>query len=325
MIGAAHTAGGSPLTDSPSPPKLAVVVVNYASHEDVATNLATISNSSLVHSVVIVDNHSSNEETAAITAVCEENGWTLLASPTNLGFGGGMNAGVARARELGCSTFLLINPDATIDEQALARLVDGSSAEPMTVFSPRVVRPDGSRWFDGGTVLVEYGRTSTAVGSDSSAARGWLSGACLLVTSKLWDLVGGFDDTYFLYWEDVDLSWRCAAAGARLEVRWEVEAIHHVGGTQQGSGKSTAYVYYNCRNRLLFAARHLSRRQQLRWVSHSFGYAGAVLQRGGRRNLLRRAVPLVCAAIAGTGSGIASLLGTSLGGESRRRTGFIME
>ena len=45
----------------------------------------------------------------------------------------------------------------------------------------------------------------------------WLTGASLAMSITLWEQVGGFDERYFLYWEDVDLSWRILQAGGELE------------------------------------------------------------------------------------------------------------
>lgn len=295
------------MTEAPpsAPPKLGVIVVNYGSHDLVEANLAGLGFGDIASSVVIVDNFTTAEESRRIAEVCESHGWVLVQNERNVGFGAAMNAGVGRAQDLGCTVFLLLNPDATLSEEDLAGLYERSVADPLCLLSPRIVHPDGSRWFDGGTVLVEKGRTSTAVGSDSSASRGWLSGACLMVHDELWRLAGGFDDDYFLYWEDVDLSWRCAAVGGRVAVAHDLTAVHSVGGTQRGAGKSPTYVYYNCRNRLVFASKHLTRRQVLSWLASSGGHAYKVMLRGGRRSFLRRPAALVAAAIGGTVAGAA--------------------
>ncbi len=75
-------------------------------------------------------------------------------------------------------------------------------------------------------------------------------------TISLYELVGGYDESYFLYWEDVDFSVRASHVGAHLQVLTDVTAIHDEGGTQEttkGRAKSLLYYRYNTRNRLLFA------------------------------------------------------------------------
>lgn len=287
-----------------STPRFAVVAVNYDSAELLAANYGPLPLHGLGGIMVVVDNRKSAAATARIEALAAENGWELLLNPSNDGFGSAMNAGVARAEELGCDVFVLANPDLTVSADTLLELVTSSRRAPLVALSPRVVKESGAVWFSGATVLLDEARTTTRPGIRSEDPNGWLSGACLVVHRELWDRVGGFDDDFFLYWEDVDLSWRFVAAGGALAVRDDLTAVHAVGGTQQASGKSPTYVYYNCRNRLLFAARHLDPEQRGRWLRHSFRYARAVAQRGGRRDFLAHAVPLSVAAFRGTLDGI---------------------
>lgn len=282
----------------------AVVVVNYDSADLIDRNYASVPFDRLGGSLVVVDNRKSADATAAITELCARHGWDLLVNETNEGFGAAMNAGVASAQALGCDVVVLANPDLRLESAVLEELVRSCRQEPLTALSPRVVRDTGAVWFSGGTVLVDEGRTSTRPGVRSDEPDGWLSGACLAVHTELWDRSGGFDDDYFLYWEDVDLSWRFVAAGGRLAVREDLTVVHSVGGTQHSRGKSPTYVYYNCRNRLLFAARHLNHAQQRNWARRSFRYARAVAQRGGRRDFLAHALPLTGAAVRGTLAGL---------------------
>jgi N-acetylglucosaminyl-diphospho-decaprenol L-rhamnosyltransferase len=295
-----------------------VVVVNYGSHDLISQNLGSVDWGTLEDPVVVVvDNYSSAEERTAVAGICTHNGWELV-EQANVGFGAGVNAGVSRAAERGCTVFILINPDAHATAGALAELATHVTDDHLALVGPRIDLPDGRLWFGGGTVLVSAGRTSTAPGTDASAPAGWLSGACIAVHQELWNRIGGFDDEYFLYWEDVDLSWRATSAGGHLVVRDDVRITHSVGGTQQSEGKSPVYIYYNCRNRLLFAAEHLSRRDQLRWLVRSVGYARAVIYRGGRRSFAKRPFPPLFAAMRGTLGG-AIVMAQRI---SRRRAGL---
>lgn len=297
----------------PEAPRRAVVVVSYGSHRLLDRFLRPLDLAGIGARVVVVDNFSSPAARTAITEMCDAAGWDLVAMPTNAGFGAGVNAGVARAAELGCSAYVLLNPDAEAGEHALSALFEHVEREPLTLVSPVVLRPDGSVWFAGATVDVRGGTTRATSGPLSGDPHGWLTGACLAVHAELWRAVGGFDPDYFLYWEDVDLSWRVRRAGGRLAVLSGVEVAHDVGGTQRAEGeagraKSPTYVFYNCRNRLLFAGRHLDRAARVRWVLTAPAYAWEVLQRGGRRALLHDARRLLWAAASGSASGVRELL-----------------
>jgi GT2 family glycosyltransferase len=126
--------------------------------------------------------------------------------------------------------------------------------------------------------------------------------------------VGPFDEPYFLYWEDVDYSYRCLQAGGRLAVRTDLAVMHAGGGTQEarrGTAKPRRYYRYNCRNRLLFAARHLGGRQLLHWILRSPQAGWHVVLQGGRRQLLRSPMPLLAAlhgSVEGLGWAVGALL-----------------
>ena len=252
---------------------LAVVVVNYGSSGLLVEHLAPLTRRCPELVTVVVDNFSSERERGLLVDLADREGWHTVLPTGNTGFGGGMNRGVLRAEQLGARTLLLLNPDAEIAEPALARLLTLSRELPETLFAPQILRPDGSVWFAGSDLYLEDGRTRSVKRRPSGPAdvQPWLSGACLVLSDQLWQRIGGFDEEYFLYWEDVDLSHRVVEAGGAITVVTDAVAIHSPGGTQgrgaahSGDPKSDLYYYYNIRNRLLFAARHLDSESIERW------------------------------------------------------------
>jgi GT2 family glycosyltransferase len=285
---------------------LAVVVVNYGSSALLRHTLVPLGRTGLP--VVVVDNLSTADERRAVTTLAREEGWELVLLPDNRGFGAGVNAGVAAARAGGATTFLLLNPDAVVDRAVVDELASRSLADPMALLSPRIVSSGGQVFFAGSRLRLRDGRTGRRVADPASpaAVRDWLTGACLVVHETLFDLLGGFADDYFLYWEDVDFSFRAQQAGGRTVLCEDLVAVHDEGGTQdrRGEAKSQLYYYWNCRNRLAFAARNLDRRSMLGWLLRSPAAGWEVVLRGGRRQLLRSPAPLVAAArgtLAGAG------------------------
>ena len=81
--------------------RLAVIVVNYGSHELLADNVAELNLDSLDARCVIVDNFTTADELAAVRSLADGDGWEVVAGPANVGFGEGFNLGVARAKGLG--------------------------------------------------------------------------------------------------------------------------------------------------------------------------------------------------------------------------------
>jgi N-acetylglucosaminyl-diphospho-decaprenol L-rhamnosyltransferase len=304
------------------PGRIAVVVVNYGSPDLLRRNLPGLG----PVPVVVVDNHKTDGDSAAARALAGEHGWQLLALDRNVGFGAAMNVGVRAALDSGAEVVLLLNPDAEIGPDALEGLRRAALADPAAMITPRIVHPDGSTWFSGGMLSLAEGRLRLRDGTPPPRYERWLTGACLALHRDLWERLGGFDEDYFLYWEDVDLSRRCERAGGRLVVRADLVASHQVGGTQADEpqrAKSAVYYRYNCRNRLLFAAKHLPPRDQLRWLLLAPADTWRVVLRGGRRQLLRpgRTVrPAVLGMLAGAGWLLRAAARRALG-SVRRRTG----
>ena len=292
---------------------LAVVIVTFGAHDLLDENIGTMQLPRSTDRVVIVDNFHSDHERAAIRDMAAAQGWIFLPNDRNLGFGAAVNVGVAWAFSNGFEFALVLNPDARIDTDSIAQLRAECERDPLTLVGPRIVRTDGSVWFRAGQVDLSNGDVSGSGDPADLAKNGWISGACFMVHRNLWNVVGGFDVDFFLYWEDIDLSWRWVAAGGRIKVRQDLVAVHDAGGTQPGTGKSATYFYYNCRNRLLFAAKHLSGRQALRWVVRTPAASKRILYRGGRRQLVTSMQPL-SATVRGSIVGALAVLVAVMGG-----------
>lgn len=291
----------------------AIVVVNYGSHCLLEANLLPMARQSPEAHIVIVDSFSTVPERAAVREQARANGWHVVLPQTNVGFGGGMNLGMAKALELGAERMLLINPDATMERRDVELLHAEVAASPMTLCAPIIRTFGGDVWFAGADLYLHDGsiRSERRRGAVDARYHSWLTGACLMVSSQLWDLVGGFDEDYFLYWEDVDLSHRILKAGGHLKCVRTATAIHDEGGTHTDStsgnrrhAKSPTYYYYNIRNRLMFARKNLGREDQRRWQRGSLKAAREILLRGGRRQFLHRPSLTISPALRGLKDGL---------------------
>lgn len=269
---------------------------------------------------VLVDCWSSAAERDRVVAAGAASGWTLVLPEKNLGFGGGVDAGIRAAQDAGCGICLVLNPDATIDLAAADALAADVAEETGLLVAPAVRTPQGKDWFTGAVLDLRTGRTRRGrpEGPDDVP---WVSGACFAATAeRLLDL-GGFGTEYFLYWEDIDLSVRWARSGGRLALRGDLTCVHDAGGTQDGiarstttdvpGGKSPLYHYYNTRNRLLFASRNVSRDHWRGWLRATPAHTREVLLRGGRRAVVRHPLRTLWPALRGTTAGLRYLLRAS--------------
>ena len=277
----------------------AVVVVNYGSHELLESNLAAVSSAAPEATYVVVDNFTSADEQDQLARLGRSHRWTIVAESTNTGFGQGVNAGVDVAIAAGCTTVLVLNPDATIERESLERLATAVGTDRTLMVAPIVRESNGRLWFGGADVLLDDGRMSNPKRRPEREGRPyneWLSGACFAISTELWIKSGGFDPDYFLYWEDVDLSLRVQRAGGHLEVDTTSEAIHDEGGTHtqrlRWRAKSETYYYYNIRNRLLYAAKHVDAAQQKQWLRATPRVSYEILLQGGRTQFLLPWIPV---------------------------------
>lgn len=248
---------------------LGVVIVNYFSADLVARQVAALDYPGPLQ-VVVMDNSANDDEWRTLHEVGAHAGWQTLRSPANVGFSAACNTGAAVAVAAGAEFLLFLNPDCFIDAANLAELLATAAEGPSGLWSPVLLDGRLQRlqefttldWFTGDAHHVP----APAAGSTQPP---WLSGACLLLDRVAFERLGGFDEAFFLYWEDVDLSVRARDLGLTVRIVPGVTAVHDVGGTQDvgtTGGKSSAYMRNMVRSRMLFAARHLGPVGQVRWL-----------------------------------------------------------
>ncbi len=253
-------------------PDVTAILVNYNAGNDLAVALRSIQSdcAKVEWEAVVVDNASSDNSAAIVETFPRS---TLIRNPANVGFGRAVNqaAAVARAPRL-----LLINPDCRLVSGAISTLRSVLDAEPScAVVGPRIFDPDGtvqgSARGDPDMLTGLFGRTSTlrvllpflpvarrnVVVEDavrtgaSSVVVDWLSGACMLIRRDAFTAAGGFDERFFLYWEDADLCRRLRNAGFQVRYVPGASAVHQVGRSSQTARRSSirafhasAYLYY---------------------------------------------------------------------------------
>lgn len=187
--------------------------------------------------VIVVDNDSTDGSLELVRERHPE--VRILPLGENLGFGAANNRGEELARG---ERLLLLNPDAWLDPGALGALQEAlDRSGRLGAVAPRLRdesdRPEFS-WYPECGVLGEAiqiwrnGRSAPWVhGALESVLRlltgpGWLTAACLLVRREAFRQVGGFDEDYFLYFEDVDLCRRMTRAGWSLAKEDRAGAVH---------------------------------------------------------------------------------------------------
>lgn len=286
-----------------TPPRLGVVTVSYGSDDVLPGLLASIPAAAggADAVVVVVDNLPSEGDSAGIARAY---GATHVPLPENPGYGGAMNVGVA-ALPASVEWVLIVNPDVALAPGSVAALVAYGETHPDAgAIGPLVRNPDGTPYpsaravpslrtgvghamlgplWPGNPWTRAYRRDSDETPSMRDA--GWLSGACLLVRRRVFDAVGGFDEGYFMYFEDVDLGVRIAEAGYR-NVYEPAAVVTHEGGHSTGRASERMIIAHHDSARRFLTKKYPG---PLLWpvrtaLSLGLRARGAVAQRRARRS-----------------------------------------
>ena len=269
-------------------PSVSIIIVTYNSAPYLAACSAALQavRYTPTPQIVVVDNASADSSVTLVRQLLPEA--LLLPQATNLGFGGGVQCGVAASRG---EVLVLLNPDTIVDPAWLTGLV-AQLAEPRCgIVGSKIVDLRGQTLLHAGGLIsrpdllashrgngeLDRGQYATAL------AVPFVTGASLALRRAVWDQLGGLDPGFFPgYFEDVDLCWRAQALG--LECWYAPQSLlrHHETTT---TGKfSGAFYYYHHLNRLRLACKHLP------WLAlwNDFGPAEALRLR--QASALDRAV-----------------------------------
>lgn len=251
-------------------PLVVSVVVNYRGLADTRAcveSLLAVDYRS--HSVVVVENGSGEAEAKALLAAMPA-GVHVLRSDTNLGYGGGANVGLRWAVQADAEYAWVLNNDTTVDARSVAELVRAMESDPSCgAASPQIeaaVGPNSPRgvWYAGGVAdlrRVVTQHTHDLLETDAPlVSTDFVSGCAIFLRTRALAEVGMFWERLFLYWEDVELSFRLRAAGWHLAVA-PAARIHHV---VHGSVTSAVAEYFYYRNAILVAQRQLGPRGGVR-------------------------------------------------------------
>ena len=213
------------------------VVVSWNAAEHLKACLGSLSPQ--VARTVVVDNASSDHSVETARRI----GADVVEAGSNLGFGRAANRGMALTT---APYVLIINPDAMIMAGSVAAMASVLDSTPdAAVVGPRIVTADGSpypsaRAFPSLMSSVGHGfvglfstRNRWSDAYLHPARPDWIAGTAMLVRRTAFEAVGGFDERYFMYVEDVDLCWRLAAAGWTVAVADDALVRHVVGASSE--------------------------------------------------------------------------------------------
>jgi GT2 family glycosyltransferase len=227
---------------------VAIVIVAYNSANYVCECVGSVlaESEGVRQQIIVVENASGDNTAQRLRSQFTD---VLLIEPgRNLGFAAGVNYG---ARHADAEFVLLLNPDTVVRGHAVDEIVRFARANPgHGLYGGRTLRPDGSlepsSCWNAPTLwsmaMFAFGLSSAFPGNpwldpesighwrrDTVREVGVVTGCFLLTPKAVWDELGGFDERYFMYGEDVDFAMRARARGYRPVICPTAELVHEVG------------------------------------------------------------------------------------------------
>lgn len=232
---------------------LSVILVSYRSPAQLLAGLralrADADASGLALDVVVVDNDSRDGTLEILAREAPE--VRVIANRENVGYARAVNQGLAAT---GGDFALVLNPDCEVRAGALRALLGHAAANPRTALTgPRIVNPDGTleysarafpdhltfffnryslltRLFPGNPCSRRYLLSDWDHASVRSVD--WITGACMLARRTAVAEVGGMDEAFFMFNEDVDWCRRMGQAGWAVDYEPAATVMHHVGASR---------------------------------------------------------------------------------------------
>lgn len=227
--------------------RVSAVIVNYNTRRHLLDCVRSLRDEA-VNDVVVADNGSADGSAEAVSAL--DSTVTVVPTGGNLGYGGGANRGSAVARG---ELLLVCNADVVLEPGAVKSLVAAVDADPRRgVVGPRIedttgrVYPSPRQFPSVGDALGHgfiglvaprnrFSRRYRMLDSErtSLTEADWVSGSCLLVRRTAWEALGGFDESYFMFAEDVDLCWRAWKGGWTVAFEPAARVVHVRGASTE--------------------------------------------------------------------------------------------
>jgi hypothetical protein len=266
-------------------PKVFVTILNYNGNKDTSeclNSLEELNTTGFDLSVVVVDNAS--KEKFVDSATQRKFNLKIIRSETNLGFSRGQNLGIKFALDNGADYVLILNNDVILDSELIVELLKTFAEKDCGIVSPKIYFAKGQEfhknryqqadlgkvfWYAGGqidwqnVIASHIGVDEVDKGQYQNVKTiDFASGCCEMIKREVFEKIGFFDDRYFLYYEDNDLSQRAKRGNYKIYYQPNALLWHINAGSAGGSG-SGLQDYYITRNRLLFGFRYANLRAKI--------------------------------------------------------------
>jgi hypothetical protein len=295
--------------------KIFIIILNYKREKDTLECLESLRELRIKNyelRIVIVDNSSTSDGLSQVRKMVNGK-WKMeiILNEVNLGFAAGNNTGIKCALSHGAKYIMVLNNDTLVDENLLTELVACLEENPEAgVVSPKIYFAKGYEfhkdrykdkdlgkviWYAGGVIDWKnvygknFGVDDVDRGQfDKRKQVDYATGSCSLFSAKALTNVGLYDERYFMYFEDADLSMRLKKNG--FKILYEPKAfLWHKVAQSSGIG-SDLNDYFITRNRMLFGLKYAPIRSKAALIKESvkFLIKGRAWQKVGIRDFYLR-------------------------------------
>ena len=248
-----------------------VIIVNWNAGQQLLECVQSViaNGAGLVAKIIVVDNDSHDGSELPLLAMAQVH---LIRAGANLGFGKACNLGAANST---ADFLLFLNPDAQIGPKTLSRVdafMQGDAAKKVGIVGVQLLEGSQHVARSCSRFPTPLSMISRASGIDlvfprlGSAMAEWdhkttrevdhVIGAFYLIRRACFERAGGFDERFFVYIEDLDLSFRAKMSGWKTIYLADVQAFHAGGGTS--SQVKAHRLFYSQRSRLQYAFKHFT-------------------------------------------------------------------
>lgn len=225
--------------------KLSFVIVNYQSEKYLVRCLFSIKKKVLGmdYEVIVINNSRSN--------IRHSNGIKVINSDKNIGFGAACNLG---ARSAQGEWLCFLNPDTEIISSDIKKLLDEfHKNNKLAIIGPRLTDDKNrtKKWIAGKEITIisillnnfSHERDKKIWESPASVDCDWVTGAAMFVSRNIFNQLGGFDEQFFMYFEDIDICKRARRSGYKI-LYFPSFQVKHLGGKSFSDKKKQKTCYY---------------------------------------------------------------------------------
>lgn len=238
-------------------PKVAIVILNYMRADDTIECVESILNNDYKnYHLILVDNYSRDDSVVKLKKRFPET--DIFTTGENLGYTGGINFGIRKARSLKPEYILLLNNDTIVEKTFLTELVNSMETFPEAAAAGGLILAEHDRrtvWYAGGRLVPwrglavhnHKGKNYEDLQLKSIHPVSFITGCMIMFRSGKLDEAGSQDERFFMYLDDIEYSARMQNKGFRLLFNPNSKIYHKVLNETENPFK----LYYSVRNRLL--------------------------------------------------------------------------